>query len=439
MTVIREKTILEGWVLEELGAFINGIGDGGTPSRNNPDNFGGSIPWVVIEDIVPQIKRTKESLTKKGLCNSSAKLWPAGSIIVSTGATIGKVGIADIPMATKQGITGIVFDRKIVFNIFFRYQLIYNKNLLIRFSQGTSFREIRPPTLIKLKFAIPPLPEQRKIAEIIKTVDNAIEETDKIIEKYKRIKQGLMQDLFTKGIDENEQIRSEETHTFKDTTLGRMPIEWEVGFITDYLEIMTDYVANGSFASLKEHVTVYDTENFAYYVRLFDLRLGLGHKNQTYVDEKSYHFLKKSFLLANDILIANIGAYVGEVWLMPSVNKPSTIAPNMLALKTNDKCIKKYLYYLLNSDIGAKEIRNVIGGSGQPKINKTELKTVKIIKMSKTEQKRIISIISRADKTIEKEQKYKEKLERIKQGLMEDLLTGKVRVNHFFKKAENVP
>jgi type I restriction enzyme S subunit len=70
--------------------------------------------------------------------------------------------------------------------------------------------------------------EQRKIAEILETIDNAIEKTDKIIEKYKRIKQGLMQDLLTKGIDENGNIRDEKTHKFKDSPLGRIPEEWEV-------------------------------------------------------------------------------------------------------------------------------------------------------------------------------------------------------------------
>ena len=70
--------------------------------------------------------------------------------------------------------------------------------------------------------------EQQKIAEILETVDNAIEKTDKIIEKYKRIKQGLMQDLLTKGIDEKGNIRNPKTHKFKDSPLGKIPEEWEV-------------------------------------------------------------------------------------------------------------------------------------------------------------------------------------------------------------------
>jgi type I restriction enzyme S subunit len=85
---------------------------------------------------------------------------------------------------------------------------------------------------------LPPLPEQRKIAQILETVDNAIEKTEKIIEKYKRIKQGLMQDLLTKGIDEKGNIRSEKTHKFKDSPLGRIPEEWEVVRLGEVGEIM---------------------------------------------------------------------------------------------------------------------------------------------------------------------------------------------------------
>ena len=86
-----------------------------------------------------------------------------------------------------------------------------------------------------LQIILPPLPEQRKIAEILETVDNAIEKTDAIIEKYKRIKQGLMQDLLTRGIAESDELgvmsyelRDEKKHRFKDSPLGRIPEEWEV-------------------------------------------------------------------------------------------------------------------------------------------------------------------------------------------------------------------
>jgi len=105
---------------------------------------------------------------------------------------------------------------------------LYNIMQILNFKPGSEHKRFWISEYSKINILIPPLPEQRKIAEILETVDNAIEKTDAIIEKYKRIKQGLMQDLLTRGIDENGQIRSEETHRFKDSPLGRIPEEWKV-------------------------------------------------------------------------------------------------------------------------------------------------------------------------------------------------------------------
>ncbi len=99
---------MSSWREVRLKTLISEMGDGGTPTTTEPTNFGGDIPWVVVDDVVSKIKSTKESLTEKGYKKCSAKKWPVGSIILTTGATIGKVGIAEIELCTKQGITGLI-------------------------------------------------------------------------------------------------------------------------------------------------------------------------------------------------------------------------------------------------------------------------------------------------------------------------------------------
>ena len=98
------------WKIKPLGSFIKNIGDGGTPSTSDQSNFGGGIPWIVISDIQREIWKTKTTLSEKGLKKSSSKLWKPQTVILSTGATIGQVGIAKTKLATKQGITGIECD-----------------------------------------------------------------------------------------------------------------------------------------------------------------------------------------------------------------------------------------------------------------------------------------------------------------------------------------
>lgn len=185
------------WEEIRLKQLIQEIGDGGTPSTTDPTNFGNGIPLVVVDDIKPEIWTTKDQLTEKGFKSRSAKKWPVDSIILSTGATIGEVGIAKVELCTKQGITGII-PNEFANNLFLRYWFEQNRVQLIRYAQGTTFKEIRPRTLGNLRLKIPrpftpeSIFEQQKIAAILTKVDDAIQAVKYTIEKAERLKKALM-------------------------------------------------------------------------------------------------------------------------------------------------------------------------------------------------------------------------------------------------------
>ena len=202
--------IPEGWKWVRLGDVIAKIGDGGTPSRNEVDNFGGDIPWVVIEDVKKYIVDTKEKLTLKGLRYSNAKLWKKGSIILSFGATIGEVGIAKISVATKQGIAGLEPKEGIINTNFLYFVLLNQKDALLRYANQTTIPEVRPNTLKeKVIFPLPPLSEQQRIAEILSQIDEVIEKETQYRDKLKRLKAGLMEDLLTGKVEVNHLIKEE--------------------------------------------------------------------------------------------------------------------------------------------------------------------------------------------------------------------------------------
>lgn len=204
--------------------------------------------------------------------------------------------------------------------------------------------------------------------------------------------------------------------------------DWKNVPITDCLQLMTDFVANGSFESLKKNVSVYTDIDFAYYVRLYDLRLGLGHSKQTYVDEKSYKFLKKSTLKSGDILIANIGANVGEVWETPLLDKPATIAPNMILLKVSSSTNESYLFHYLKTELGEKEIKSTVSGSGQPKVNKTELKRVRVkLPPSLEEQTKIANFLNAVDEKITQLSQKHDLLIQYKKGVMQQIFSQELR------------
>jgi type I restriction enzyme S subunit len=204
--------------------------------------------------------------------------------------------------------------------------------------------------------------------------------------------------------------------------------DWVEVLITECIDLMTDFVANGSFESLRNNVNVYSSINFAYYVRLYDLRLGLGHSKQAYIDEESFKFLKKSSLNQGDILIANIGANVGEVWQAPLLNRPATIAPNMILLKAKSSINQNYLYYYLKTELGEKEIQSTVSGSGQPKVNKTELKRVRVkLPPSIEEQNKIAWALLAIDEKITQLTQKHELLNQYKKGVMQKIFSQELR------------
>lgn len=164
-----------------LKDIVSEIKDGGTPSRKLAGYFGGDVRWCVVKDIQPNILRTAETLTADGLANCSAKVWPIGSIIISLGATIGLVGIARVPTATKQGIAGIVVDPRKISAEYLAHYLRFRRPEIQSFAKGTTIKEVRPSALAeRLMVPVPSLAEQQRIVAIL---DEAFEGIAAAVEK----------------------------------------------------------------------------------------------------------------------------------------------------------------------------------------------------------------------------------------------------------------
>ncbi len=306
-----------------------------------------------------------------------------------------------------------VFEIKNGDAIFFQYFVNFikilfgNKFLTVSARQGKS---IDFKWFLQENVILPPLPEQKKITEILETVDNVIEKTDAIIGKYKRIKQGLMQDLLTKGIDEKGQIRSEQTHKFKDSPLGRIPEEWEVvrlgevGDIFDSKRIPLD----GEYRSnIKGEFPYCGATGIIDYINdyIFDGEFVLIAED----GGKFNRFEDTAYLM------------MGKFWANNHVH---------IVFGKADFLNNAFLQYFINYE----DVSSYISGSTREKLNQRLLKNIILPLPPLPEQQRIAEILSQIDETIEKEIQYKEKLERLKNGLMEDLFTGKVRVNNLVKE-----
>lgn len=219
---------------------------------------------------------------------------------------------------------------------------------------------------------------------------------------------------------------------YKKTQVGVIPEDWEVKYSSDVFNVITDYVANGSFASLNENVIYKDKEDYAVLIRLTDYKN--GYKDSfVYVDKNAYEFLEKSKLEPEDIIIANVGAYAGYVFKAPKWNRPMTLGPNAILVRSNE--VKDYIYYWLSSEIGQKRIGNIISTTAQPKFNKTDFKRILIPIPPQKEQEKIAEILSTVDSQIDDTEKLIEKSKELKKGLMQKLLTKGIGHSEF-KKTE---
>lgn len=404
-----QKNIPQGWKYDELGNFIAEISDGGTPSRSNPSYFGGNIPWIVISDIKREINKTKETLTKEGLNNSSAKIWPVGTVILSFGATIGEVGIASVPVTTKQGIAGIVPKNELL-NTYLYYLLLENKNRLKQLASGSTIKEVRPAVIKKqIKVLIPPIPEQQKIAEILGLVDEDILKTQKVIDKAEKLKKGLMQELFTRGIGHKK---------FKKTKLGEIPEEWDIVKLEEIAQ-----VERGKFSHRPRNDSRFYGGDIPF-IQTGDVISSNG-KITKYSQTLNERGLKVSRMFKKGTIVLTIAANIGDTGILEF---DSCFPDSLVGITPNNQVNNIFLEYFLRT---RKDYLNKIATqSAQKNINLEKLRPLLVIKPKKSEQDKISEILLTIDEKISINKKLKSKLIQLKKGLAQDLLSGKVSVNN---------
>lgn len=210
--------------------------------------------------------------------------------------------------------------------------------------------------------------------------------------------------------------------------IGEIPEGWDACTLRRVILVLTDYTANGSFSDLAKNVQYLDNVDYARLIRLTDLRVNLENKG-VYVSKDSYEYLKKSALYGGEILMANVGAYAGYCCEMPKVSYRTTLAPNMFLIKfNNDYLLSQYSLYLLNSDNIQKQlIIQSENTAAQPKLNKSNVRSIFIPLPSLPEQQRIADYLDakcgEIDSAIEKLMQIIEKLQEYKRSLITQVVT----------------
>lgn len=279
-------------------------------------------------------------------------------------------------------------------------------------------------------------PEQTKIAEILSCIDTAIEQTEAIIAKQQRIKMGLMQDLLSKGIDEHGTIRSEQTHAFKDSSLGRIPVEWEVISIQAMASKSKHAIVDGPFGSNLK--TIHYKDSGIPIIQSGFVTSGVfSAHDYIYVDKRKFESEIRSKVVSGDIVMAKIGANCGTCAILPTGHPVSIIAGNCIKLTISEENSNKYVLACLQYEYSISRFEDIISTTAQPAVNMPLLKIMQLKKPSLEEQIRIVECLDRIDEIQIKETNHLNKLKHQKTALMQDLLSGNVRVNRLLNSEES--
>lgn len=424
----------EGWQEVLLGddRYFQ-LATGGTPSTDRQEFWeNGTVPWLSSGEVHKKIIRFADGrITDAGFRHSNARFYPAHSILIALagqGKTRGTVAITEIEVTSNQSIAAVIPNKALVEPYFVYYYLDSLYQELRSISAGAGRAGLNLSILAKVPIKLPDKPVQERIALVLSRIDLAITETEAVIAKQQRIKTGLMQDLLSKGIDERGNIRSEATHDFKDSVLGRIPTEWNVSRLKDTLNsieagksptCLTRRAGPGEWGILK--VSAIHPEGFK------------ANENKAV---KSAGDINKAYeVKRGDLLISRANTYelVGMACFVRDPVQQLMLCDKTLRLNVDQaRAVTEFLFLVLQLPSVRLQIEvNATGSSGSMKnISQTTIENLLVPLPMPEEQEKIICRLNTHRTFSATETRQHQKLTKIKQGLMRDLLTGTVSVEN---------
>ncbi|MBZ0256537.1 restriction endonuclease subunit S [bacterium] len=416
------------WQRIRLGDYAETFA-GGTPDRGNAAFFGGTIPWVKSTEVnLDRIRKTEEFLTEDGFHSSAAKWIPSRTVLVALyGATAAQIAYLEIAATANQAVLAVIPNEHID-SVFLFYALTAIKEKILFQAQGSGQPNLNKQIIDRITVDLPPLFEQRRIAEILSTLDEAIEQTEALLAKHRQIKAGLMHDLFTRGVTPDGRLRltrEQAPDLYKESPLGWIPKDWEVGTLSQYLDPLAG-IKPGPFGSslTKDN---YVSSGFRVYgqeqVIAGSLEIG-----DYYITEAKYLEMAAFEVLADDVLISLVGT-VGCVLVVKPPFERGIINPRLMRLRpARGVVLSGFLRHLLLSANVRRQLEIFAGGGTMPVINGKIIRRLIIPLLSLDEQAGMVERIDALDDIIASASAALAKLRQQKHGLMHDLLTGRVRV-----------
>ena len=411
------EMVPEGWREQSIKELIgrDGLMTDGDWIESKDQDPNGEIKLIQLADIGDGFfidKSSRFMTIQKSIDLKTTKLQKNDILVARMPEPIGRSCLFPRLKIESVTVVDIAIIRTTKSNPYWLMSLINNKNVrneIALKASGSTRTRIARKELEQIKVKIPPLPEQEKIASILTSVDEVIEKTESQISKLQDLKKGMMQELLTKGIGHTE---------YKDSPVGRIPASWEVKTLQDICTL-----SRGKFSHRPRNDPQFYNGQYPF-LQTGDIPTenpDIRSHSQT-LNEKG---LGVSKLFSSGTLVLTIAATVGEIGILTF---DSCFPDSLVGLNVKVKLANAY-FILYMMRYRKDDLIGLAPESAQKNLNLEILNPFEVVVPPLAEQQKIVDVLSSIDSKIEVKQQKREQTQNLKKSLMQDLLTGKVRVS----------
>lgn len=392
----------EGWHLAKLGE-IAALSGGTTPPKSKDAYWTqGDVPWATPSDVTSlplgqaRIAATEARVAELALKECSLKLNPTGTVLMTSRATIGYAVINDVPMATNQGFLNFTcFDD--CDPRFLCHWLNANRGLLTAAAGGSTFKELSRGTAKLLPISLPPLDEQQRIADVLRSVDDAAGSQERVCRQMSAAFTSTLEGCFT--------VAEWPAHH-----LGDLCESVQVGIV---VKPASYYVDSGGVPALRS-------------LNVLENRLALD--DLVYISEAGHEVNQKSSLRAGDVVTRRTGE-PGKTAMIPSGFDSGLNCIDIIFSRPKDCLRSAYLSFFMNSEAAKRQVAGLQGGLAQQHLNVGEMKKLVLPLPDLETQDQTVEILNDIWVSMEAARHALLKLSALKASLASDLLSGRVRVS----------
>ncbi|MCH7688570.1 MAG: restriction endonuclease subunit S [Planctomycetes bacterium] len=408
------------WKVRTLGDTCT-LATGGTPSRTVPEYWNGEIPWVKTGEVnYTIISKTEECISKLGLENSAAKMYPAGTLLVAMygqGVTRGRAGILGIDATINQACAAITVSDQIRSDFLF-YALKAHYERIRELGHGANQRNLNMQLLRGVVMPIPPLSEQQAIAGVLRTVERAKEATETVIAAARQLKLSLMQHLFTYGpvpFQHADQVELQETD------FGELPAHWKLVELGELARI-----GNGSTPK-RTNAEYWDNGNVPWLTsaKIHEVVIDKADEFVTPMAKVECHLptVKSGSLL---VAITGQGRTLGNTAM---VTFDTCISQHLAYIAFDTGIVPEFMLMFLQGQYQRLRQVGSAGGSTRVALTCGFLKSLRVPVPTMSEQQTIADALLPITKKVTVESGRGKAIEATFDSLLHDLMTGQRRLH----------